>query len=40
VVALATHGRGGLSKLVWGCVADDVVRRTPAPVLVFRPKEK
>lgn len=39
VVALATHGRGGLSKLVWGSVTDAVVRRTPAPVLVFRPQE-
>ena len=40
VVALATHGRGGLSKLVWGSVADAVARRTSAPVLVFKPKEK
>jgi nucleotide-binding universal stress UspA family protein len=40
VVALATHGRGGLSKLVWGSVTDDVVRRTPAPVLVFKPEEE
>ena len=39
VIALATHGRGGLSKLVWGSVADDVVRRTGAPVLVFKPSE-
>jgi nucleotide-binding universal stress UspA family protein len=39
VVALATHGRGGLSKLVWGSVADAVVRRTSAPVLVFKPSE-
>jgi nucleotide-binding universal stress UspA family protein len=40
VIALATHGRGGLSKLVWGSVADAVARRTTAPVLVFKPKEK
>ncbi|HKB01233.1 MAG TPA: universal stress protein [Gemmataceae bacterium] len=40
VVALTTHGRGGLSKLVWGSVTDAVVRRTPAPALVFRPQEK
>jgi len=37
VVALATHGRGGLAKLVWGSVTQDVVRRTKAPVLVFKP---
>jgi nucleotide-binding universal stress UspA family protein len=40
VVALTTHGRGGLSKLVWGSVTDDVVRRTSAPALVLRPQEK
>jgi len=37
VVALATHARGGLAKLVWGNVAEDVVRHTKAPVLVFKP---
>jgi len=39
VVALATHGRGGLSKLVWGSVTDQVVHRTAHPVLVFKPSE-
>jgi nucleotide-binding universal stress UspA family protein len=39
VVALATHGRGGLSKLVWGSVTDQVVHRTRGPVLVFKPTE-
>jgi nucleotide-binding universal stress UspA family protein len=37
VVALATHSRGGLSKIVRGSVADDVVRRTTTPVLVYHP---
>jgi nucleotide-binding universal stress UspA family protein len=40
VVALATHGRGGLSKLVWGSVADEVVRRSTAPVLIYKPSEQ
>jgi nucleotide-binding universal stress UspA family protein len=40
VVALATHGRGGLSKLVWGSVTDQVVHRTRRPVLVFKPSEE
>lgn len=40
VIALATHGRGGLPKLVWGSVTEQVVHRTPAPVLVFRPFRK
>jgi nucleotide-binding universal stress UspA family protein len=40
VIALTTHGRGGLSKLVWGSVTDYVIRHTQSPVLVFRPSEK
>lgn len=39
VIALATHGRGGLSKLVWGSVTDQVVHRTAGPVLVYKPSE-
>lgn len=39
LIALATHGRGGLSKLVWGSVTDQVVHRTRRPVLVFKPSE-
>lgn len=39
VIALTTHGRGGFSKLVWGSVADHVIRQTQSPVLVFRPSE-
>jgi nucleotide-binding universal stress UspA family protein len=37
VVALATHGRGGLSKLMWGSVADAVIRKTTGPVLIQKP---
>ena len=40
VIALATHARGGLSKLVWGSVTDRVVHRTANPVLVFKPSEE
>lgn len=39
VIAMSTHGRGGLSKLVWGSVADEVVRHATCPVLVLRPLE-
>lgn len=35
--ALATHGRGGLRRLVVGSVADKVVRGGRTPVLVVRP---
>jgi nucleotide-binding universal stress UspA family protein len=37
IVALATHGRGGLSRLVAGSVAEKVVRGTHIPVLLVRP---
>jgi nucleotide-binding universal stress UspA family protein len=37
LIALATRGRGGLSKLFWGSVADRVVRGASVPVLVARP---
>jgi nucleotide-binding universal stress UspA family protein len=37
VVALATHGRTGLPRLVLGSVADKVVRGSADPVLVYRP---
>jgi nucleotide-binding universal stress UspA family protein len=37
LVALATHGRRGLSRLFLGSVADKVVRGACVPVLVHRP---
>ena len=36
-VALATHGRSGLPRLLLGSVADKVVRGSAGPVLVYRP---
>jgi nucleotide-binding universal stress UspA family protein len=36
LVALETHGRGGLARLVLGSVADKVVRGAAIPVLVHR----
>lgn len=36
-VALSTHGRGGLQRLLLGSVADKVVRAAECPVLVVRP---
>jgi nucleotide-binding universal stress UspA family protein len=38
IVALATHGRRGLARLVLGSVADKVVRGAKLPVLLCRPK--
>ena len=39
VIAMATHGRGGLSRMLIGSVADKVVRSAEMPILVYRPKE-
>jgi nucleotide-binding universal stress UspA family protein len=36
-VALETHGRRGLSRLILGSVADKVIRGATVPVLVHRP---
>jgi nucleotide-binding universal stress UspA family protein len=37
LIALATHGRTGLSRLVLGSVADKIVRGSKLPVLLVRP---
>jgi nucleotide-binding universal stress UspA family protein len=37
LIALATHGRGGWSRLALGSVADKVLRGSLMPVLVYRP---
>ncbi|HMS02195.1 MAG TPA: universal stress protein [Gemmatimonadaceae bacterium] len=37
VVAMATHGRTGIARLVLGNVADSVLRSAPRPMLVYRP---
>ncbi|MBI2934204.1 MAG: universal stress protein [Chloroflexi bacterium] len=38
LIALATHGRGGLGRLVFGSVADYVLRKTGKPVLLIKPR--
>lgn len=37
LVTMATHGRGGWSRVALGSVADKVMRGTMMPVLLFRP---
>jgi len=37
LIAMATHGRGGMSRMVMGSAADKVLRGTHLPVLLFRP---
>jgi nucleotide-binding universal stress UspA family protein len=38
LVALATHARGGVRRLVLGSVADKLIRATQVPILVQRPR--
>jgi nucleotide-binding universal stress UspA family protein len=39
LVAMATHGRSGVSRLVLGSVAERVLRGSSAPVLLLRPQD-
>lgn len=36
LIAMTTHGRGGLGRVVFGSVADEVLRRSTVPVLLIR----
>ena len=38
IIAIATHGRGGLRRAALGSVADKLVRAASVPVLVTRPR--
>ena len=37
MIAIETHGRGGLSRLLMGSVADKVIRGSKLPILVHKP---
>lgn len=39
LIALGTHGRSGLGRLVFGSVADTVLRKSGLPILVRKPRE-
>jgi nucleotide-binding universal stress UspA family protein len=36
LIALTTHGRGGLGRLIFGSVADEVLRKAVCPLLLVR----
>ncbi len=38
LIVMGTHGRRGLSHLLLGSVANEVVRRAPCPVMTVRPR--
>ncbi|HEY0605015.1 MAG TPA: universal stress protein [Herpetosiphonaceae bacterium] len=37
LIALATHGRSGLARLLLGSVADTILHRAKTPLLLYRP---
>ena len=39
LIVMATHGRTGLAHLVMGSIAEQVVRHSPVPVLLVKPKK-
>ncbi len=39
-IVMSTHGRGGISRWVFGSVADKVLRQAEVPVLLIRAKEE
>jgi nucleotide-binding universal stress UspA family protein len=39
LIAIATHGRSGISRWVFGSVADRVLRSSGVPVLMVRPAQ-
>ncbi len=40
LIAIATHGRSGISRWVFGSVTQKVIQAAPVPVLVIRPREE
>jgi len=39
LICIATHGRSGLRRAVFGSVADHILRESGLPILLIRPKE-
>jgi nucleotide-binding universal stress UspA family protein len=37
LVMMGTHGRKGLEKAIFGSVADQVVKKSPVPVMTINP---
>ncbi|MCX5812857.1 MAG: universal stress protein [Proteobacteria bacterium] len=40
LVVMGTHGRSGIEHILIGSVAEKILRRSPCPVLIIRPKGK
>ncbi len=39
LIVMSTHGRSGLSRLIAGSVADEVIRNTNLPIMILRPEK-
>jgi nucleotide-binding universal stress UspA family protein len=39
LIAIATHGRSGITRVTMGSVTNEVVRHAPCPVLITRPTD-
>ncbi|MFC1968771.1 universal stress protein [Chloroflexota bacterium] len=39
LIALATHGHSGIGRVIFGSVADHVLRESGLPILVIKPRE-
>jgi nucleotide-binding universal stress UspA family protein len=37
LIVIATHGRSGITRWVWGSVADKILKTSKVPVLMVRP---
>jgi nucleotide-binding universal stress UspA family protein len=40
LIIMTSHGKGGLKRAIMGSVADEIVRESGKPVLVFNPSAK
>ena len=40
LIVMSTHGRGGISRWVYGSVAEKVLQAAPCPVLLIRASGK
>lgn len=39
LIALATHGRSGMGRAIFGSVADHVLRESRLPIPIIKPQE-
>jgi nucleotide-binding universal stress UspA family protein len=39
LIIIATHGRKGIDRIIFGSVAEQVVKTSPVPVLVINPRK-